>query len=114
MMNSALVHVLIQPINLTFFALMLVLAVIDLATYFWRSGEHHRNFKGEIVGLGILGTFFGIFVGLQAFDAARIQESIPPLLDGLKTAFLTSIAGMSIAMLLTFLGADSNSCRASG
>jgi len=104
-MFNAFVHVLFQPVNLLFFALMLVLAAIDVWTYFWRAGAHHRNFKGEIVGLGILGTFFGIFLGLQTFDPARIQESIPPLLDGLKTAFLTSIAGMSISMLLTVLQA---------
>jgi methyl-accepting chemotaxis protein len=100
-MNSTLVSALLQPTNLVFFGMMIVLALIDIASYFWKAGEHHRNFKGEIVGLGILGTFFGIFIGLQTFDPRSIQESIPPLLDGLKTAFLTSIAGMGISMLLT-------------
>jgi biopolymer transport protein ExbB/TolQ len=81
---------------------MLILAAIDLVTYFLASPTtRHRNFKGEIVGLGILGTFWGIFVGLQDFDPAQIQSSIPSLLDGLKTAFLTSISGMSISMVLT-------------
>jgi len=100
-MSPKLISALLQPANLVFFGLMAVLALIDIATYFWKSGEHHRNFKGEIVGLGILGTFFGIFIGLQTFEPRSIQESIPPLLDGLKTAFLTSIAGMGISMLLT-------------
>ncbi len=100
-MNPTLVSALLQPTNLVFFGMMIVLALIDIASYFWKAGEHHRNFKGEIVGLGILGTFFGIFIGLQTFDPRSIQESIPPLLDGLKTAFLTSIAGMGISMLLT-------------
>lgn len=100
-MSPNLVSALVQPTNLVFFGLMVVLALIDIASYFWKAGEHHRNFKGEIVGLGILGTFFGIFIGLQTFDPRSIQESIPPLLDGLKTAFLTSIAGMGISMLLT-------------
>jgi hypothetical protein len=100
-MSPNLVSALLQPTNLVFFGMMAVLALIDIASYFWKSGEHHRNFKGEIVGLGILGTFFGIFIGLQTFDPRSIQESIPPLLDGLKTAFLTSIAGMGISMLLT-------------
>jgi hypothetical protein len=95
------IQVLLQPVNLVFFALMVILALVDVVTYFWHGGEHHRNFKGEIVGLGILGTFWGIFIGLQSFDTTHIQESIPPLLDGLKTAFLTSIAGMGISMLLT-------------
>jgi len=102
-MSPNLVSALLQPTNLVFFGMMVVLALIDITSYFWKAGEHHRNFKGEIVGLGILGTFFGIFIGLQTFDPHSIQESIPPLLDGLKTAFLTSIAGMGVSMVLTVL-----------
>lgn len=105
LMDAKLISALEQPSNLFFFALMVALAIVDCATYFVRSGASHRNFKGEIVGLGILGTFFGIFIGLQTFDPADIQSSIPPLLDGLKTAFLTSIAGMGISMFLTVLQA---------
>lgn len=45
--------------------------------------------------LGVLGTFIGIFVGLLDFDVAKIDESVPALLEGLKVAFVTSIVGMS-------------------
>lgn len=44
--------------------------------------------------LGVLGTFFGITIGLLCFDSNNLQQSIPELLDGLKTAFFTSLAGM--------------------
>lgn len=44
--------------------------------------------------LGILGTFVGIYVGLMGFDVAHITDSIPILLEGLKTAFITSIVGL--------------------
>lgn len=44
--------------------------------------------------IGILGTFAGIVSGLLGFEVENIDESIATLLDGLKTAFLTSIAGM--------------------
>jgi biopolymer transport protein ExbB/TolQ len=49
--------------------------------------------------LGIFGTFVGIFVGLQSFDVSKITESIPTLLEGLKTAFLTSIVGIVLSFI---------------
>jgi len=54
------------------------------------------------VSLGILGTFVGIYLGLLEFDVAKISDSIPKLLDGLKTAFSTSIAGMLTSLILKF------------
>ncbi|MDR3771284.1 MAG: hypothetical protein Q3Y13_08070 [Sutterella sp.] len=47
-----------------------------------------------MTSLGILGTFLGIVIGLIKFDTNDIDQSIPYLLEGLKTAFLTSIVGM--------------------
>ena len=51
--------------------------------------------------LGVLGTFYGITVGLLDFDTANLDASIPALLDGLKTAFFTSLAGMVGSMVLS-------------
>lgn len=51
-------------------------------------------FPTFISTLGVLGTFFGITMGLMAFDTTDLDKSIPGLLDGLKTAFFTSLAGM--------------------
>jgi uncharacterized protein YukE len=48
--------------------------------------------------LGILGTFTGILLGLQDFDVNRVDESVPQLLAGLKTAFVTSIVGIVAAV----------------
>lgn len=92
--------VILDPINLLFTIPMVILAGID---FFSQFTDNHKDFKNTIVGLGILGTFGGIFFGLQAFDPNKIQESIPPLLEGLKTAFWTSITGMTISMLLTVI-----------
>ena len=39
--------------------------------------------------LGVLGTFWGITKGLMVFDTSNLDQSIPGLLDGLKTAFFT-------------------------
>lgn len=44
--------------------------------------------------LGILGTFLGIAYGLFYFDVSHMKESIPELLNGLKTAFIASIFGI--------------------
>ena len=62
-----------------------------------------RNYKNEIVSLGILGTFLGIAIGLFEFDVTDIQESMPSLLGGLKTAFITSGVGISFSILLSVL-----------
>lgn len=53
--------------------------------------------------LGVLGTFGGITIGLYFFDTADLDESIPLLLSGLKTAFFTSIAGMLSSLYLSRL-----------
>jgi len=55
--------------------------------------------------IGVLGTFFGIFIGLLDFDVANIDASIQQLLTGLKIAFSTSIVGMGAATAFTVLKA---------
>lgn len=49
---------------------------------------------------GILLTFFGIWQGLIGFDIAATDESLPILIDGLKTAFGSSITGLFTSMLI--------------
>ncbi len=61
----------------------------------------HTDLKSVIVSIGVLGTFVGIVLGLWDFDTANIDESVPKLLEGLKLAFATSIAGMFISIALT-------------
>jgi len=56
-----------------------------------------------LVSLGILGTFIGIVIGLLNFEAQDIQNSISGLLEGLKTAFITSLAGMGLSIALKAL-----------
>ena len=51
--------------------------------------------------LGVLGTFYGMTIGLLSFDTGNLDQSIPGLLDGLKTAFFTSLAGMIGSMILS-------------
>ena len=58
-------------------------------------------FPTFISTLGVLGTFWGITKGLMAFEANNLDQSIPGLLNGLKTAFFTSLAGMIGSMVLS-------------
>lgn len=68
---------------------------------YWRS--YSKTFKFSVsnvlTALGILGTFVGVCIGLYYFDVNNIQESIPNLLNGLKTAFITSVVGMFFSIL---------------
>lgn len=65
----------------------------------------HRNelnqISGMLTGLGILGTFIGLSLGLQGFDmsdASDITYNIISLMDGIKVAFHTSIYGMVFSL----------------
>ncbi len=51
--------------------------------------------------LGVLGTFLGITKGLIAFNPGELEQSIPELLEGLKTAFFTSLVGMGCSLILS-------------
>ena len=62
--------------------------------------------SGTLVGLGLLGTFLGLTLGISNFDSsdtARINESIQGLLAGMGTAFLTSLLGMGASIVFTFI-----------
>ncbi|MCR5830520.1 MAG: MotA/TolQ/ExbB proton channel family protein [Lachnospiraceae bacterium] len=65
----------------------------------------HRNelnqVPGLLTGLGILGTFIGLSIGLQHFNTgttAQMTDSIEPLMNGIKVAFHTSIFGMVFSL----------------
>ncbi len=88
-----------NTVTLTFCAVMGALFVIDFLTSFSR--RQHRDCRSIIVTVGVLGTFVGVFMGLQGFNTADIGASVPLLLEGMKTAFLTSIVGMGLSVLLS-------------
>jgi len=68
-----------------------------------RGARFVREVPTLLTSLGILGTFVGIVVGLLHFDPLDIDSSIPALLAGLKTAFITSLGGMGGAILFKIL-----------
>ena len=62
-----------------------------------------ESIPSTFVSLGLLGTFAGIAYGLSTFDTSPdlIKESIQKLLDGLKTAMYTTLAGVSLSIVFS-------------
>ncbi len=61
--------------------------------------------SGTLVGLGLLGTFGGLTLGITGFnttDSRNILQGIQNLLDGMSTAFSTSLIGMFTSLVFTY------------
>jgi hypothetical protein len=76
--------------------------IIGVTTLFHRRyNERDLNYGPIILTmLGIFGCFLGIAIGLFHFDTDNIQGSGPSLLNGIKTSFWTSIAGVGCALTI--------------
>jgi len=88
-------EILDSQVNIFILGAILLLAIIDIIL--------KKNLKSQIVSLGVLGTFIGIFIGLQDFNPEDMKNSINSILFGLKTAFFTSIVGMGTALVLSII-----------
>lgn len=57
-----------------------------------------------LLGAGMLGTFYGLSLGLSSLDLSTmnsIQDGVGELLSGVKTAFYTSLFGLIFSLLLS-------------
>lgn len=97
-------------ISNSIYLLFLILAIIASRLVGKLSKAHNLSevnkplidsFPAIFTTLGLLGTFIGIFMGLQSFDVNNIDDSIPNLLYGLKTSFLTSIVGIILSLIFS-------------
>ncbi len=73
-----------------------------------RVGSSHYNsaISGTMTGLGILGTFIGLSLGLGSFsgdDIYTISDNVGPLLSGMKVAFHTSVYGIIFSLVFNFV-----------
>lgn len=95
---------LLNKIDATTYFLTGAIVVSAIICYFYiRNQKKHgklitnrrwiEQIPSLISTLGVLGTFWGITTGLLDFNSNDLETSIPELLDGLKTAFFTSLAG---------------------
>lgn len=69
--------------------------------------EFFRHLPGLLTGIGIIGTFSGLILGLEDFkpngNAKEIQDSLKPLFEAVKHAFYASAGAITAAMLITFI-----------
>ena len=81
---------------------------LEIISEFSTCSAHKINLRlldtaaGTLVGLGLLGTFLGLTLGIKDFDSSstqNIQKSIQLLLSGMGTAFITSLVGMLLSMI---------------
>jgi len=67
--------------------------------------EFYKHLPGMLTGLGIIGTFSGLILGLQGFqvtdDANQVHQSLATLIQSVGGAFLVSGAAILLAMLVT-------------
>ena len=85
--------------------LALMLLIAGMAAWFAGPGYTSVSVNHSptiLTSMGIFGTFLGVALGLFHFDTSDIQASVPALIDGLKTAFWTSIVGLAGALLVKF------------
>ena len=57
---------------------------------------------GTLTGLGILGTFIGLIIGIQGIGFSSVNaalSSVQTLLAGIQVAFYTSIAGVILSLI---------------
>ncbi len=76
-----------------------------LAPYLTRS-KLFPLFVSSLTGLGVLGTFVGLTVGLEGLllqeGPEKIAEEITKLTAGASTAFITSVWGVTTSLILGF------------
>ena len=66
--------------------------------------EYFRHLPGILTGIGIIGTFAGLMLGLAGFDPStpeKVQESVNGLVNDVLYAFVGSLASIVCAMLVT-------------
>ena len=65
-----------------------------------------RTHEGTRKGLGILGTFVGLLLGLRNISFVTVEAalgSVQSILAGIDTAFYTSIAGVILSILFNII-----------
>lgn len=100
-MTSKITYISLSIIIVAFIAAWIYILILNQKNRFFEKRRWVEQLPSIISTLGVIGTFLGITLGLTDFDPQKIDESIPTLLEGLKTAFFTSLAGMTGSLFLS-------------
>ncbi|MBN2438942.1 MAG: anti-phage defense ZorAB system ZorA [Deltaproteobacteria bacterium] len=87
---------------------------VEFSYFFNEETLYHNKFRSSfwfsvptlLTGIGILGTFFGLVIGLEPFEYVdfdsqqNIKTATESLLSGIGTSFLSSLWGISFSLLL--------------
>lgn len=65
-----------------------------------------QQIPGTLTGLGILGTFIGLIIGIRGIEFSTVNaalSSVQTLLSGIQIAFYTSISGVILSLLFNIM-----------
>lgn len=69
--------------------------------------DFFKHLPGLFTGVGIIGTFYGLLIGLKSFVVSEntiiVRDSLTRLLHGVSEAFLISASAITLAMIVTFI-----------
>jgi hypothetical protein len=69
--------------------------------------EFYKHLPGILTGVGIIGTFSGLIIGLQGFkvtdDAEVVRRSLETLILSVGGAFVVSASAIALAILVTWI-----------
>ena len=100
-MNSNITYISLSIIIIAFIAAWIYILILNQKDKIIEKRRWVEQLPSIVSTLGVIGTFLGITLGLTDFDPKDISASIPTLLEGLKTAFFTSLAGMTGSLILS-------------
>ena len=107
--STAIDSILGNHITLIF---VLVILTIFISVLFFPKTFFGRYFSSGattvLPSIGILGTFFGVFIALLNFDQTNMQGSMNLIIDGLKIAFITSIFGLFTGIVIKLVQSSQN------
>jgi hypothetical protein len=73
------------------------------------NSEFFKHLPGVLTGCGIIGTFFGLIIGLHSFASIQLgnsqatQQGLQLLMDSVSGAFTVSTAAIISAMVITVI-----------
>jgi hypothetical protein len=87
-----------SPLTITF---ILINVILTIYYSFIRFNRFAVNHGPEILTtVGIFGCFLGIALALLNFNSGDLTNSVPALLEGIKTAFWASVSGVAGALFI--------------